>query len=137
MNGDICISSESITKIEVKKYLYVSIFNIVVMPFLIVLLPILLSSLPARIPSDIIFTIEVPFIVWLFTMLAQGIVSLILYFANYEIMYGMWKKKKRKEKFENRNFRIGKRIQLLIVIPGVFVHMIFLFFTIYLLTFYL
>jgi len=130
----ICISSVSITKDDVKKYLYLSIFNIIVMPFLIVLFPILLSSLPARIPSDIIFTLEVPIIVWFFTILTQGIVSLIFYFANYEIMYGMWKKKKRKEKFENRNFRIGKRIMMLIVIPGVFVHMIFLFFTIYLLS---
>ena len=130
----ICISSESITKDDVKKYLYLSIFNIIVMPFLIVLFPILLSSLPARIPSDIIFTLEVPLIVWFFTILTQGIVTLTFYFVNIEIMYGMWKKKKRKEKFENRNFRIGKRIMKLIVIPGVFVQMIFLFFTIYLLS---
>ncbi len=130
----ICISSESITKDDVKKYLYLSIFNIIVMPFLIVLFPILLSSLPARIPSDIIFTLEVPLIVWLFTIMAQGIVTLTFYFVNIEIMYGMWKKKKRKEKFENRNFRIGKRIQKIIIIPGVFVHMIFLFFTIYFLS---
>lgn len=130
----IYISSVSITKDEVKKYLYVSIFNIILMPFLIILFPILLSSFPARIPSDIIFTIGVPLIVWLFIILAQGIVSLIFYFANFEIMYGMWRKKKRKEKIENRNFRIGKRVMLLIVIPGVFVHAIFLFFTVYLLS---
>jgi len=130
----ICISTVSITKDEVKKYLYLSIVYIILTPFLIVLVHILLSSLPARIPSDIIFTIEVPFIVWLFTIMAQGIVTLTFYFANIEIMYGMWKKKKRKEKFENRNYRIGKRIQKIIILPGVFVHMIFLFFTIYLLS---
>ena len=130
----ICISTVSITKDEVKKYLYISIFNVIVMPFLIVLFPILLSSFPARIPSDIVFTVGAPLLVWLYTILVQGIVSLIFYFANYEIMYGMWKKKKRKEKFENRNFRIGKRIMSLIVIPGVFVHAIFLFFTVYLLS---
>ena len=130
----ICISTVSITKDAVKKYLYISIFNVIVMPFLIVLFPILLSSFPARIPSDIVFTVGAPLIVWLYTILVQGIVSLIFYFANYEIMYGMWKKKKRKEKFENRNFRIGKRIQKIIILPGVFVHIIFLFFTIYLLS---
>lgn len=130
----IYISSESITKKEVKKYLYISIFYIVFMPFLIVLIPLLLSSLPARIPSDVIFTIEVPLIIWLFIIMTQGIVSLVFYFVNYEIMYGMWRKKKRKEKIENRNLRIGKRIQLLIVIPGVVIHVIFLFFTFYLLS---
>ncbi len=130
----ICITTVSITKDEVNKYLYISIFNVIVMPSLIVLFPIFFYLFPARIPSDIVFTIVAPLLVWFFTILVQGIVSLIFYFANYEIMYGMWKKKKRKEKFENRNFRIGKRIMSLIIIPGVFVHAIFLFFTVYLLS---
>ena len=133
----ICISTESISKNQVKNYLYLSICYILLMPFLLIIIPSLLSSLPARIPSDVIFTIEVPLTVWLFTILVQGLISLIFYFANYEIMYGMWRKKKKGEKIENRNFRLGKRIQLLIIIPGVCVQVIFLFFTFYFLLLYL
>ena len=95
----ISVSTGNISKNEVKKYLYISIVEIICMIILIILNPLLLSLLPSRIPSIIIFSIQVPLIMWLLIVMVQAIISLIFYFVNHEIMYGMWKRKEKTKKF--------------------------------------
>lgn len=123
----ISISTENVSR-EVKKYLNRSIFNIIFGPVLIILASLLLFLLPfiSEIPPSLILAAGVPLIMWPLIILAQGIVSLIFYFVNPEIMLGMWKKKKKNEEY-NRNFIMGRRIQMLIVIPGVLIMFISFF----------
>lgn len=104
-------------------------------PILMILSVFILFLLPeiSRIPPMAILGVGIPLIFWCFIILLQGILSLIFYFANQEIMYGMWKKKKKMktEELSNRRMIMGRRIQLVIVIIGVCVHVIFLFVTVY------
>ena len=129
----ISTSTESITRKEAKKYLTISIINIILGPILIILSIVLLSLLPAisSIPSNLIFAVGLSLIMWPFIIFLQGTVSLILYFVNHEIMYGMWKKKEKNEDNPNRNIIWGRRIQKIIVIPGVFVMFISFFLLFY------
>ena len=123
------ISTESVSIKEVKKYLNYSIFIIILGPVLVILFFLLLDFLPhiSSIPSDLIFLVGIPLIMWPIILMVQGIVSLILYFINHEIMYGMWKKKEKNKEKATRNIKMGRRIQLIIVLPGVFVMVISMF----------
>ena len=52
------------------------------------------------------------------------IVSLIFYFVNPEVMYGMMASRKKSKATNNRNVLIGRRILLVIMITGLCISII-------------
>lgn len=52
-----------------------------------------------------------------------GLVSLILYFVNPEISYGMWISRRKSKRINNKNVTVGSIIILVIVIIGICVNL--------------
>ncbi|MHA1932890.1 MAG: hypothetical protein ACW96X_10140 [Promethearchaeota archaeon] len=52
-----------------------------------------------------------------------GVVSLILYFVNPEISYGMWISLKKRKSIDNKNVTVGSIIIMVIVIIGICVNL--------------
>ena len=98
----------SISKEEVKKGLTYSIAAIVV--------TFLFSLLGLNYPFPTSTGIYI--LMFSLTFMTVGIVSLIIYFVNPEISYGMWISKKKSKNIDNRNVLVGRRILLVIMTIG-------------------
>jgi len=97
------MSTENIPKEEAKKYLVLSI--------VLLILPPLLSLLSLNNLFPYVSGL-------LLTFMVVGIISLILYFVNHEIMYGMLIGRKKSKEINNRNILIGRRVLAVILICG-------------------
>ncbi len=106
------MSIKNIPKEEAKKYLVLSIVLIILPPLLS-----LLADLNNLFPyvSGL-----------LLTFMVVGIVSLIFYFANHEIMYGMLIGRKKSKEINNQNVLMGRRVLAVILICGLCVN-VFIF----------
>ena len=51
---------------------------------------------------------------WSFFGLIFSVVSIVTYFINPEIMYGVWKSWKKTKDIDNSNIALGRRIQIFI-----------------------
>ncbi|MFX1575311.1 MAG: hypothetical protein ACFFB0_21455 [Promethearchaeota archaeon] len=98
----------SIPKEEVRKGLTYSLVAIVVTFFLA------LFGLNYLIPNSTGIFLTLTSL----TFMTVGIVSLIIYFVNPEISYGMWISRKKSKYLDNRNVLVGRRIVLVITIIG-------------------
>ncbi len=103
-----------ISKGEAKKSLKNSIITIVIATFLFLI--------------GLFFPIQTTITVYIFvfsiTMMLVGIVSLILYFINPEISYGMWLNRNKIENFSTRNVLYGRRVRDVILITGLCITMV-------------
>ena len=104
----ISLSTQTIPQELVKRSLIYSIVAIILGPFLSLL------SLFLPLPFDVHLYI----LVWGFIYFLLGLVSLLLYFFNPEIAYGMWISRKKAKNFKTRYIKIGKRIQMAILLFG-------------------
>jgi len=102
-------------KNEVTKYLILSIVVIIVMPFLSL---VGLNNFSAYGTGIFIFITSLTFLVF-------GIVSLIFYFVNPEIMYGMCASRKKSKEIGTRNIKIGRRVLMVIMISGICANLYF------------
>ncbi|MEE9378364.1 MAG: hypothetical protein V3V33_10050 [Candidatus Lokiarchaeia archaeon] len=98
----------SIPEEEVKKCLTYSIIVIVVTFFLALL------GLNYPFPTTTGIYIFLSSLTWM----SVGIVSLIFYFINPEISYGMWMSRKKTKRINSRYMVIGRRILMVILIVG-------------------
>ncbi len=98
----------SISEEEVKKCLIYSIVMIVATFFLALL------GLSYPLPG----TTGIYMFLLSLTWMPVGIVSLIFYFINPEISYGMLMSRKKTKNINTRNVKIGRRILLVIMITG-------------------
>lgn len=98
----------SLSKEETKRSLIYTIVCIVV-----ALISFLISL---AIISNNIGVIILTFSLALMTI---GIVSLIVYFVNPEISYGMWISPRKSKNIDNKNVKIGRIIMLVIAIIGI------------------
>ena len=64
------------------------------------------------------FDYQLIFLMWGFTFTLLGVISLIFYFINPEITYGIWISRKKAKNFNNRYIKIGRRIQIAILLTG-------------------
>lgn len=104
----ISLSTQTIPQELVKRSLIYSIASTILGPFLSLLC--LFLPLP--------FDIHLYLLVWGFIYFLLGLVSLLLYFFNPEIAYGMWISRKKAKNFSTRYIKIGKRIQMVILLFG-------------------
>ena len=104
----ILLSTQIIPQEVVKRSLIYSITATILGPFLSVL------CLFLPLPFDIYLYV----LVWGLIYFLLGLVSLILYFFNPEIAYGMWISRKRAKDYDTRYIKIGKRIRMAILLFG-------------------
>lgn len=104
----ILMSTETIPQELVKRSLSYSIAATIIAP--------LFSVLTLYLPLT--FDVHLYLLVWGFIYFVLGLVSLILYFFNPEIAYGMWISRKKAKNFNTRYIKIGKRIQMAILLIG-------------------
>ena len=102
------LSTQTIPQELVKRSLGYSIAAITLGPFL--------SLLCLFLPFP--FDIHLYILVWGFIYFLLGLVSLLLYFFYPEIAYGMWISRKKAKNFSTRYIKIGKRIQMVILLIG-------------------
>ena len=102
------LSTQTIPQELVKRSLGYSIAAIFLGPFLSLIC--LFLPLP--------FDIHLYLLVWGFMYFLLGLVSLLLYFFNPEIAYGMWISRKKAKNFSTRYIKIGKRIRMVILLIG-------------------
>jgi len=102
------MSTETIPRELVKRSIIYSIASTVLSP----LFSLVILSLPLS------FDIQLIFLMWGFIFFLIGVVSLIFYFINPEITYGMWISRKKAKNFNNRYIKIGRRIQIAIMLTG-------------------
>ena len=105
----VLISTENIPKEEAKRYLVLSIVLIILPPFLSLLGLYYPFAYGAGI--FLLFTS--------LTFMVVGIVSLIFYFVNHEIMYGMLIGRKKSKEINNQNVLMGRRVLAVILICGI------------------
>ena len=98
----------SISKEEVRKGLTYSIAAIII--------TFLFSLLGLNYPFPTSTGIYI--LMFSLTFMTVGVVSLIIYFVNPEISYGMWISKKKSKNIDNRNVLVGRRILLVIMTIG-------------------
>lgn len=104
----ILMSTETLPHELVKRSLSYSIAATIIAP--------LFSVLTLYLPLT--FDVHLYLLVWGFIYFVLGLVSLILYFFNPEIAYGMWISRKKAKNFKTRYIKIGKRIQMAILLIG-------------------
>ena len=102
------LSTQIIPQELVKRSLIYSITSTILGPFL--------SFLSLFLPLP--FDIHLYLLVWGFIYFLLGLVSLLLYFFNPEIAYGMWISRKKAKDFSTRYIKIGKRIRMVILLFG-------------------
>ena len=102
------LSTQTIPQELVKRSLSYSIASTILGP----LFSLLILYLPLS------FDYQLIFLMWGFTFTLLGVISLIFYFINPEITYGMWISRKKAKNFNNRYIKIGRRIQIAILLTG-------------------
>jgi len=102
------ILNKGISREETKKGLIYSVVAIVITFFL----ALFGLNYPFPTSTGIYLTITS------LTFMTVGIVSLIIYFVNPEISYGMWISRKKSKNLDNRNVLVGRRILLVIMTIG-------------------
>ena len=105
------MSTESISREEVQKYLIYSVIAIVITTIMF-----LVGFYYPFLDGTGIFIM-----ITSLTFMTVAIVSLIFYFVNHEIMYGMLASRRKSKTTNNRNVLIGRRILLVIMITGLFI----------------
>ena len=102
------LSTDTIPQELVKRSLIYAIASTILGPFF----SLLILYLPLS------FDYQLIFLMWGFIFTLLGVVSLIFYFFNPEITYGMWISRKKAKNFNNRYIKIGRRIQISILLIG-------------------
>lgn len=102
------MSTETIPQELVKRSLSYSIAATIIAP--------LFSAFSLFLPLP--FDVHLIILVWGFIFFVLGLVSLIIYFFNPEIAYGMWISRKKAKNSNTRYIKIGKRIQMAILLIG-------------------
>ena len=104
----ISLSTQTLPQELVKRSLIYSIAAIILGPFL--------SLLSLFLP--LLFDMHLILLGWGFIYFLLGLVSLLLYFFNPEIAYGMWISRKKAKNYSTRYIKMGKRIQMAILLIG-------------------
>ena len=102
------LPTDTIPQELVKRSLSYSIASTILGP----LFSLLILYLP------ISFDYQLLFLMWGFIFSILGIVSLIFYYSKPEISYGMWISRKTARSFNNRDVKIGRIIQMVIMLIG-------------------
>lgn len=111
----VCILSENkeLTRSDVNKYLVGS----VVFFFVSLVLLVIYFIFPFA-PLSLLY--------WSFFGLIFSVVSIVTYFINPEIMYGVWKSRKKTKDIDNSNIALGRRIQIIVFVFLVIVMIFFI-----------